>query len=191
MTPIQTIVLSCLALGLIGCASKRPPIVGVRPLPATSFSNDETVRYPETLRAYYLGRYVDGGGFSMHEGHVVYRVEQTGRWDLHPGASVEAPLATPQLLDNAAHRPVPLNDEAVAELHRQQEITAAVQSEADKLSGSLQQLGQAITQARSIAEQNVQLRQQLDAALKRLDSLEAEFKQRHGASASTNTSFQP
>lgn len=192
MNPIRTGILSSLLIALAGCASRRSPVLGVRPLPATSFSANQAVRYPETLRAYYLGRYVEGGdGLLMHEGHVFYRVEQTSRWNLQPGASGDGPLVTPQPLANAAHSPAPLNDEAVAELHRQQEVTAAVTAEADQLTGSLHQLGQAVAQTGAIAEQNVKLREQLNAAVKRLDLLEAEFKQQRLAPAPTNTAFQP
>src|ERR1700733_7437797 len=47
------------------------------------------IRYPEVLHAYHVGRYTDpNDDLIMHEQHVVYRVEESTRWDLHPGAGV-------------------------------------------------------------------------------------------------------
>jgi hypothetical protein len=43
------------------------------------------IRFPEVVRAYHVGRYADpNDDLVMHEQHVLYRVEESTRWDLRP-----------------------------------------------------------------------------------------------------------
>jgi hypothetical protein len=67
------------ALLLAGCASSHPPTVdvGAGPLPQKDDAPDPaSVRTPEKLKAYPVGRYEDPNDPEvMHEGHTVYRAE--------------------------------------------------------------------------------------------------------------------
>lgn len=87
--------------------------------------------------------------------------------------------------------PTPANDDIIAELNRQKQITQAVTTEANKLTASLQQLGQAISETRAIAQQNSELRQQISGALKRIESLESELKKQQAAQLQAAGSSEP
>ncbi len=170
------------------CASHRPKPVFLNLSPPPAVAPPGAVRYPEVVRAYHLGRYVDPNHpGEMHEQHDIYRVEAQSAWNLHPGpVGLVAPISV-GALTNAAYSPVPVNDPVAAEVNRQRQITQTMLAEADRLTGALQQLGQAIRQTRSVARENQQLRQQLNTALKRLDSLQAEIRTLQGEPAPTNT----
>jgi hypothetical protein len=84
------------ALLLIGCASSNPPTVdvGAGPLPQKhDVSDPASVRTPEQLKAYPVGRYQDPDDPDvMHEGHTVYRAETSPEWDTDPNAPTSLPL---------------------------------------------------------------------------------------------------
>ena len=67
-------------------ACSTTPKVTLRPQSPPPATDNSAVRYPEVVRAYHFGRYVDpNDDLVMHEQHVVYRVEENTRWDLRPG----------------------------------------------------------------------------------------------------------
>ena len=84
------------ALLLVGCASSNPPTlnVGAGPLPQKhNVSDPASVRTPERLKAYPVGRYEDPNDPDvMHEGHTVYRAETSPEWDTDPNAQTSLPL---------------------------------------------------------------------------------------------------
>ena len=170
------------------CASHppKPAFLNLSPPPAVAPPGG--VRYPEVVRAYHLGRYVDPDHpGEMHEQHTVYRVEAQSAWNLHPGPASSGSPSAVCALTNAAYSPVPVNDAVAAEVNRQRQITQTMLAEAGRLTGALQQLGQAIRQTRSVARENQQLRQQLNTALKRLDLLQAEIEKLQADPGPTNT----
>ena len=152
-----------------------------------------TLRYPEAVRAYHVGRYVEPNNpLVMHENHPLYRVESMATWNLHPGPGPQPQAATLAPMTNSAFLPAPWNDSVVAELNQQKQVTRAVTQEAQRLSATLQALNQAVTNTQEIARQNHLLRQQLGAAEKRLDTLEAEFhRQQSLLSTVTNSLTTP
>ena len=84
------------ALLLVGCASSNPPTVnvGAGPLPQKhNVSDPASVRTPEQLKAYPVGRYEDPDDPDvMHEGHTVYRAETSPDWNTDPNAPTSLPL---------------------------------------------------------------------------------------------------
>ena len=84
------------ALLLVGCASSNPPTVnvGAGPLPQKhNVSDPASVRTPEQLKAYPVGRYEDPNDPDvMHEGHTVYRAETSPDWNTDPNAPTSLPL---------------------------------------------------------------------------------------------------
>jgi len=84
------------ALLLVGCASSNPPTlnVGAGPLPQKhNVSDSASVRTPEQLKAYPVGRYEDPNDPDvMHEGHTVYRAETSPDWNTDPNAPTSLPL---------------------------------------------------------------------------------------------------
>jgi len=84
------------ALLLVGCASSHPITVdvGAGPLPQKhDVSDPASVRTPEQLKAYPVGRYEDPNDPDvMHEGHTVYRAETSPEWDTDPNEPTSLPL---------------------------------------------------------------------------------------------------
>jgi hypothetical protein len=158
---------------LSACSHPRPGRIAVKPMPASMMPDDKTgsIRYPEALKPYPIGRYVDPNNpMLMHERHTLYRVEAMPTWNLHTGPPWFPPLIATQ--PNAAFAPPPFNDEIAAEINRQKIITQLVGQETSRLNSSLQNLNEALATTRTVAQQNLQLRQQLFNAEKRIESLE-------------------
>jgi len=84
------------ALLLAGCASTNPPSLNVSagPLPQKHPTSDTaSVRTPEQLKAYPVGRYEDPSDPDvMHEGHTVYRAESSPDWNTDPNEPTSLPL---------------------------------------------------------------------------------------------------
>jgi hypothetical protein len=157
--------------------------VELRPQPALQSSDNSTLRYPEVLHAYHLGRYVDpNDGLVMHEQHVVYRVEEISRWDLHPAAGGNYYPAFPPL--DAAFSPAPVNDAVLAEVNSQRLATSQIMGQGKRLASSLQQLEKALQDSKTNQEMTVRLRSVVEDLRKRLAALEA-------AQVSTPTNLPP
>jgi len=75
-------------------ACSTAPKLALRPQPPSPALDNSTVRYPEVLHSYHLGRYVDpGDDMVMHEQHTVFRVEENTHWNLHPGIPGPGPAS--------------------------------------------------------------------------------------------------
>jgi hypothetical protein len=155
------------------CASH--PQLAVRPLPPPAFSPVEAVRHGEVVRGYHIGRYVDPNHpETMQEEHPVYRIEVSGRWNLHPG-----PLNTANLLNpppDAAFAPSPTNDVVIAEMNRQRETTALVMQQAVRLARSYQELQQVFVEMKNVARDNALLGARLANAEQRVAGFEKELQ---------------
>ncbi len=166
---------------LAGCAAPKTGRVTVTPR-STTVAPEElstTVRYPEVIKGYHIGRYVDSQNrLLMHEGHEFYRVESFAAWNLHspPPGVVQSVSVAP--LTNSAFATPPLNDGVTAELNRQREITLAVTRQAESLNQSLKQFNESLAGTRALAQQNQRLRDQITSAEKRLTVLETELRQK-------------
>lgn len=144
----------------------------MRPQSPPPAVNDSTVRYPEIVRAYHFGRYADpNDDLLMHEQHVVYRVEENTRWDLHPGPAENNPPAPP--LRDAAFAPAPVNDVILAEVNSQRLATAQIMTQARTLSSSLAQFQAALQQTKTNFQETALLRVTVNEMQKRLDALAA------------------
>ena len=114
--------LALLPLVLVASCASRPQMA-VRPVPPAAVAPAESLRYAEVVRAYHVGRQVDPSHPGlMAEGHPIYRIEVSSRWNLHPGSPNAATLLNPP--PDAAFAPPPTNDVVIAELNRQREATA-------------------------------------------------------------------
>ena len=147
------------------------PRLAMRPQqpPAT---HTDGIRYPEVLHAYHLGRYADPNDDSiMHEQHVVYRVEENSRWDLHPGSAEINPPAPPS--HDAAYAPTPVNDAILAEVNSQRLATAQIMMQARILSAALARFQAALQQTKTNFQETAWLRLAVMTMQKRLDALAA------------------
>jgi len=152
-------------------ACSTAPKLTVRPQqpPATDVAG---IRYPEVLHAYHIGRYADPNDDSlMHEQHVVYRVEDNTRWNLHPGLADGNVPALPSR--DAALAPTPVNDAILAEVNSQRLATIQIMMQARTLSAALSQFQIALQQTKTNFQETVILRATVNEMKQRLDALES------------------
>lgn len=167
--------LCCIPLILLTACSSAPKLV-LQPQPPAANDNS-SLRYPELVRPYYVGRYADpNDGSVMHEQHVLYRVEENTRWDLHPGKTGNGGLLGPSLHD-AAFSPLPVNEAELAEINAQRLATAQIMGQARTLSGALAEFQTALQQVRTNLQETAVLRGSIIELKKRLDALETVERQ--------------
>ncbi len=170
------------------CASRSQ--FSVRPTPSATVTPVESVRYAEVVRAYHIGRQVDPNHSElMSEGHPVYRVEVSPRWNLHPGSpntinSLNAPT-------DVAYTPSPTNDAVIAELNHQRETTALVMQQAARLGQSYQQLNQLIGEMKTVAQNNATLNARLTATEQRVSDFEKQLVKDSASSTNDFSHFSP
>lgn len=157
-------------------ACSTTPKLALQPLPPSNLATD-TVRYPETVRAYHFSRYVDpNDDLVMHEQHTVYRVEQNARWDLRPlRTATTSPIdgASPETTEvrDVAFYPTPINDVILAEVNAQRLATAQIMRQSRILAISLAEFQSTLAQTRTNLYQTAQLRVTMNELQKRLDAL--------------------
>ena len=177
---MKTIYLIPLLL-LSACASNRTPrlLNMSHPVLGTTLPGDdiESVRYSENIKAYNVGRYVDpNNALVMHERHVVYRVETTAKWNLHPNAPATVALGPAVQIIDPARKEGPTTAEVIAEVNRQKAATQTVIDQGKRLNDSLMHISSALDASKQVAEQNRQLRSEIDLTKQRLDLLETEIR---------------
>jgi hypothetical protein len=170
-----------MSLLLAACATKPAHIVDMsaRSVPGTTLASNgiESVRYAENIKSYPLGRYVDPNNSRiMHEGHDIYRVETTPKWNLHPNEPVAVPLGPTIHVPDSARHSAAVGDELVAELNRQKQATKTVIQGEQVVSQKLGELTTALQKTQQIAAQNVQLKQEVNTTKQRLEALEEELR---------------
>jgi hypothetical protein len=157
---------------LTACASK--PKLVLHPKEPATVVRDASVRYPEATRRYYVGRYVDPhNSLTMHEQHVVYRMEQTSRWNLHSGPSSPSGVTLLPAVSDPAFVPFPVNDAILAEINAQKAATTAVMIQTRQLSGALEQFQAALRQRKSNLQETTTLRATIATLEKRVMQLES------------------
>ncbi len=167
-------------------ACSTAPKLTLRPQQPPPAADNSAVRYPEVVRAYHFGRYVDpNDDLVMHEQHIVYRVEENTRWNFHPGPVGGNVPALPAR--DAAFAPAPVNDAILAEVNSQKLATVQIMLEARVLSAALAQFQSALQQTRTNLQQTAALRATVSDMKQRLDALEAP----QGRPASLSTTNEP
>jgi hypothetical protein len=158
---------------LTACASHSPKTntTALRASAAGHPVDSAALRTDERLKEYRFGRYADPRDpLAMHEGHPIYRVESTAKWDLRPqtGAAV-----SPQ--QTAAATNTPTNDAIVAEANKQRAATRAFTEQTAALNQKLGELSQAVEQTEEIAQQNLALKHDLADLREQLDAVDAQL----------------
>ena len=157
-------------------ACSTSPRLVLWPQQPPPLADNLAVRFPELLHAYHIGRYADPNDDSLlHEQHVVYRVEESARWDFHPGAGNGQPPAAP--LRDAAFVPVPVNDAILAEVNSQRLATSEIMLQARTLSAALAQFQIALQQTKTNLQETARLRATMNRIQKRLDAIAAAQEQ--------------
>ena len=174
---MKTTLLLVVPLLMAACATKPKPVVSVRTVSGRTMGSAsvENVRYAETLKAYPLARYVDpNNGRIMHEGHTIYRVESTGKWNLQSNVPTTLPAVVRRDPSKAGS---PVGDELLMELNRQKQVTQAVLAGSLAVSQKLGELSTSLQQSKQAVEQNTRLEGDATATKQRLDRLEEELHQ--------------
>lgn len=154
-------------------ACSTTPKLTLKPQPPPPTTDNSTVRYPEIVRAYHFGRYVDpNDDLVMHEQHVVYRVEENIRWNFHPGPTNGNVIQLTSSSRDAAFSPMPVNDAVLAEVNAQKLATVEIMLEARTLSTALAQFQTALQQTKTNLQETAVLRAAVVEMKKRLDALE-------------------
>lgn len=113
------------------------PVAGTQMNP----SNAEKVRHGDALKAYPINRYVDPNDPNvMHEGHVVYRRESVGGWNLNPNAPTVVPLGPALAVADGARQPNPLPAELEQKIAEQNQLMASLIEQNESLSQELARL---------------------------------------------------
>lgn len=126
-------------------AASQPvaPMPVVAPVAGTQMnpSNAEKVRHGDALKAYPINRYVDPNDPNvMHEGHVVYRRESVGGWNLNPNAPTVVPLGPTLAVADGARQPDPLPAELEQKIAEQNQLMASLIEQNESLSKELARL---------------------------------------------------
>jgi hypothetical protein len=169
---------------LAACASHSPHRTAAAAAPAGQPVASDGLRSNEQLREYRLGRYVDARDpFVMHEGHPLYRVETSARWDLRPNNGASLPRR------NTVQPPsVSANDAVVAEVNKQRAATRAFTEQTAALNQRLGELSQAVGQTKEIAKQNLELKRDVATLRTQLDALDVKLRDRKPATSSPSPS---
>ena len=81
---------------LTACAARPSKVTVARATPAGRPVSSDGLRTGDQLREYRFGRYVDARDpLVMHEGHPIYRIETSARWDLRPSSRSTYPKRGP------------------------------------------------------------------------------------------------
>jgi hypothetical protein len=153
-------------------ACSTTPKLALRPQQPPPAADNASVRYPDMVRAYHFGRYIDPNDeLVMHEKHVVFRVEENARWDLHPKQTDNTDFQFMPPSD-AAFAPVPANEAIVAEVNAQKLATARIMAQAKDLASALLQFQSALQQTKTNFQETAVLRASVIEMKKRLDALE-------------------
>ncbi len=153
-------------------ACSTTPKLKLRPQQPPSATDNSAVRSPEIVRAYHFGRYVDpNDSLVMHEKHVLFRVEENTRWNLHPHQTdnVAFQFTPPR---DAAFAPAPANDAILAEVNAQKLATARIMAQANDLTSALTEFRAALQQTRTNFQEVAILRASVVQLKKQLDALE-------------------
>jgi uncharacterized lipoprotein YmbA len=170
---------------LTGCATNTSKKISALPAaPAGRPVSSNGLRSGDQLREYRLGRYVDARDpLVMHEGHPVYRVETSARWDLRSNSRASIPRH-----DAASSQSASANDAVVAEVNKQRAATRVFTEQTAALNQRLSELGEAVGQTQEIAKQNVELKRDVAALRQQLSALDTQLRGRKPPATSPSPS---
>lgn len=153
--------------------------------PATSSKdpNMASIRSPEQLKAYPVGRYEDPNNpYIMHEGHTIYRAEEDAQWNLNPNVPTAVPLGPTVAVSDPAQQKSPVTAELEQKIQQQNQLIATTIEQNDRLSEEIKKLQGDQAEARESIAAKEQLQQQLSQKENEL----AETRKREAAEIEKN-----
>lgn len=136
------------ALLLMGCASSNHSSLNVSggPLPQKhGLSDPASVRTPEKLKAYPVGRYEDPDNPDvMHEGHTVYRAETSPDWNTDPNEPTSLPLGPGEMaVADPAKQHTALTAELEQRLKQEEQLLQTTYEQNQRLAEEIKALQEA------------------------------------------------
>ena len=171
---MKPMILILLALGFAGCTDTPRIHESITPVIKAEVlgpNDQQRVRRPEEVTRYEIGRYHEPDGL-MHEGHVVYRVTRSARWQETPSDQPLAANAETAVYVPPSYAPLPESQELQAELGAQRAITAKLRQMQAQMSDLQNAAKNNYTTLVSEAEQAKALRVELEQARARVAQLE-------------------
>ncbi|PWU19869.1 MAG: hypothetical protein C5B50_05415 [Verrucomicrobia bacterium] len=167
---------------MAGCRSSPTgqPVYVPLSRPSQPAAGNDAIWVPDQFSAYSVGRYIDPRDSSvMHDGHTLYRREQTGRWNLAPA---ETSVLTPSISATKERDTTMLRDALTAELNRQRTTSQALIEQAKLLQDRLRELNSQSREFREALKESYRLRDQISVVSNRLDSIESALQNLPGSS---------
>lgn len=152
-------------------------------------SEDNSVRAPERVKGYPVGRYQDPNDSDvMHERHTVYRVEEDANWDLRPNEAYDVPLGPSIAVSDPAAVINPYAADLENQLSQQQAHNAAIGQQNDALTKQMEEIKAAQkVEADNLRKENEELRQRLE----KTDEILNQLKEKVEAKAATPPTVPP
>ncbi len=155
----------------VACSSPQssPPTATDRP---PHFSNEVSgnfihssdmpdLRHRDTVKAYSLGRRIDDSDNSiMHEGNIIYRVENDSAWNLQPGIPEKLPFGDQPPVSVKDNEGL-LRAEIEVKANEQRALYRYLKNAADKASGQIDALKESAKISRELLTQNKALKEKL------------------------------
>jgi hypothetical protein len=192
----KLLVTSTIAVLLLGCAKdNKPKVVAVRQgvggtmLPSLGL---EAVRYGENIKAYPVSRYVDPNDTSvMHEGHILYRVESTAKWNLHPNLPVVVPMGPSVVVNNPSRRTQVLSQELESELANQRARSTEMVQQNQRFTGMIKDLQTTMQQAQQRLQETQSVKGEIDQMKRQIDELKLQVDDEKQKPPATSSSPPP
>jgi hypothetical protein len=137
-------------------------------------AQQSNVWLPDHVAPYTVGRYVDPRDPNLlHEGHSLYRREQTSRPNLAPPAALVLPPAGSPSATNVT---VLLRDALTAELNDQRATSKILVGQVQSVNESIRALSQRAQELRDALQETARLRTELSALSNRIEALEGRLR---------------
>ena len=167
----QSLLILCFIILAAACTTKHPcPSQNRTGLPLFINEVSETnvhaddlhkLRVGESVKAYSLGRWLDPNNSGiMHEGGIIYRMENDSAWNLQPDLPVKLPFTQSQAkltLDDEDH----LRAEIEVRSNEQRKLYQLIKKASDEATERIDVLNESLVIGQKLAQQNKNLKAEL------------------------------
>ena len=170
---MKTLILLLTFILLMGCTNSNPsslpphdaysPSIPLQEVSGTytAPSEQEKLRHAETLKAYSLGRRIDSNDSSIiHEGGIVYRIENDSAWNLQPNYLEKIPFAGESTM-NAKDNEAVLRAEIEVKANEQRALYKYLKEASEEANKQLSAIEDSAELSRKLFQQNLSLKERL------------------------------
>ena len=157
-----------------GCKSDPPCQIVTVHSPCLTPEQRANVWLPDQVAPYAVGRYVDPRDPNLlHEGHTLYRREQTSRPNFTPPTGLVFPPAGSPSASNAT---VMLRDALTAELNEQRATSQVLVGQVQSVEQVLRSLSSRTQEFRDAVQESARVQAQMQAVSNRVEVLEGRLR---------------